>query len=445
MNRKIRLFGALVLAVCLVVTVAGTGFGSGVKSNISTAAAGEYKAPIGIGGEIFFDEEPDYPRANQNDDVSQTEATAGTTNFGAELSSNVGEKVSSFVDEKFGDLTGIGGDVTGIGEAVSNFIGSDAVGQFGDTLSGFVEGFGQLGGGIGDIFGNIGSGSGGSIFDSLRGGGGGQNTTYPTASHTGGYIDPVVTKAPTKAAATPKMPDTKITTHGATVDYAVQTVPYAKPSGEIKAGDKGDGVKWLQWIFIYTHYGLRDDGITGVMDEDTVAVVKKLQQERGFEVNGIVDRKLIDAAEVLWYQYKNNASTTVTVPVPGVPDTTAVAAAGGNDAGKSAIVLGSIIIALVWIVAIALIVFILIYRRRGNKKAKKNTEMTALEKAVESGSGEFSSQPAAEAKPDEVKSMVDVKPEVTEAPAEVKPETPAENSGISNLSDLFEEANNSGK
>lgn len=443
MNRKIRLFGALVLAVCLVVTVAGTGFGSGVKSNISTAAAGEYKAPIGIGGEIFFDDEPSYPTAAHSQESTQSVGTSGTTNFGAELSSNVGEKVSSFVDEKFGDLTGIGGDVQGIGEAVSNFIGSDAVGQFGNTLSGFAAGFGQLGGGIGDIFSNIGSGSGGSIFDSLLGGGGGQNTTYPTASHTSGYIEPVVTKSPTKAATTPKSADTNLTTHGATVDYAVQTVPYAKPTGEIKAGDKGDGVKWLQWIFIYTHYGLRDDGITGVMDEDTVAVVKKLQQERGFEVNGIVDQKLIDAAEVLWYQYKNNAATTVTVP--GVPETTAAAAAVGNDAGKSAVVLGVIIIALVWIVAIALIVFVLIYRRRGNKKGKNGREMTALEKAVESGSGEFSSQPAAEAKPDEVKSMAEVKPEVTETPAEVKPEAPAENSGISNLSDLFEEANNSGK
>ncbi len=443
MNRKIRLFGALVLAVCLVVTVAGTGFGSGVKSDISTVTAGDYKAPIGIGGEIFFDNEPSYPTAAHSQESTQSVGTSGTTNFGAELSSNVGEKVSSFVDEKFGDITGIGGDVSGIGEAVSNFIGSDAVGQFGDTISGFVEGFGQLGGGIGDIFGNIGSGSGGSIFDSLLGGGGNQNTTYPTASHTGGYIEPVVTKSPTKAATTPKMPDTKITTHGATVDYAVQTVPYAKPSGEIKTGDKGDGVKWLQWIFIYTHYGLRDDGITGVMDEDTVAVVKKLQQERGFEVNGIVDQKLIDAAEVLWYQYKNNAGTTVTVT--GIPETTVAATVGNNDAGKSAIVLGVVIIALVWIVAIALIVFILIYRRRGNKKAKNGREMTALEKAVESGSGEFSSQPAAEAKPDEVKTMADAKPEVADAPAEVKPEAPAENSGISNLSDLFEEANNSGK
>lgn len=444
MNRKIRLFGALVLAVCFVVTVTGTGFGSGVKSNVSTVTAGDYKAPIGIGGEIFFDNEPSYPTAAHSQESTQSVGTSGTTNFGAELSSNVGEKVSSFVDEKFGDLTGIGGDVQGIGEAVSNFIGSDAVGQFGDTLSGFAAGFGQLGGGIGDIFAGIGSGSGGSIFDSLLGGGGGQNTTYPTASHTGGYIEPVVTKAPTKAATTPNLPDTKITTHGATVDYALQAVPYAKPTGEIKAGDKGDGVKWLQWIFIYTHYGLRDDGITGVMDDDTVAVVKKLQQERGFEVNGKVDQKLIDAAEALWYQYKNNPATTVTVPVPET--TAAAASAGTTDAGKSTIVLGVIIIALVWIVAIALIIFILIYRRRGKKKAKKGREMTALEKAVESGSGEFSSQPAADEKADEVKTMADVKPEVADAPAEVKPEAPAENTAvISNLSDLFEEANNSGK
>ncbi len=441
MNRKIRLFGVLVLVVCLVVTVTGTGFGSGVKSNISTVTAGDYKAPIGIGGEIFFDNEPSYPTANHSQGNTQNNSTSATTNYGAELSSNVGEKVSDFVDEKFGDLTGIGeelsnigGDVKGIGEAISSFIDSEAVGQFGDTLSGFAEGFGQLGGGFADIFSGLGSGSGGSIFDSLLGGGGTQNTTYPTASYTGGYIDPVVTKSPTKATQPNKSADAAPSaTHGATVDYALQTVPYAKPSGELKEGDKGDGVKWLQWIFIYTHYGLRDDGITGVMDEDTIAVVKKLQQERGFEVNGKVDQKLIDAAEALWYQYKNNTATTVTVP--SVPETAAVAAANGNAAGKSAIVLGVIIIALVWVVAIALIVFILIYRRRGNKKAKKNTEMTALEKAVESGSGEFSSHTAAEAKP-----------EVADAPAEVKPEAPAENAGsISNLSDLFEEANNSGK
>ncbi len=424
MNRKIKLFGVLLLVVCLTVTVAGTGMGSGVKSDMSTVTAGDHLAP----NEFFFDNETEYPRANNESGTPSTSSVPSTTG----LSDNVGEKVSDFVDEKFGDWSNIGGDVQGIGEAVSNFIGSDAVGQFGDTLSGFVEGFGQLGSGIGDIFGNI--GSGGSIFSSLLGGGS-TTAAYPTASHTSSYIEPVVTKAQGASTTKSGAPAAPATTHGATVDYALQAVPYTKPTGEIKAGDKGDGVKWLQWIFIFTHYGLRDDGITGVMDEDTVAVVKKLQQERGFEVNGKVDQKLLDAAEALYYQYKNNTATTVSVPTS---EAASAPAAGNNGAGagKSTIIIGAIIIGLIWLVAIALIVFILVFRKRKKLKNKNGREMTALEKAVESGSGEFKSAEKPEAKPEE--KTAEVKP--TE---EVKAEAPAENNAnISNLSDLFDEANN---
>ena len=198
MNRKIKLFGVLLLVVCLTVTVAGTGMGGDVKSDMSTVTAGNYLAP----NEFFFDNEPEYPKANEPGTSSPTNAPS-TTNMGGKI----GEKVSDFVDEKFGDfgdLGDIGGDIEGIGEAVSNFIGSESVGQFGDTLGGFVEGFGQLGGGIGDIFGNIGSGSGGNIFSSLLGGGS-TTSAYPTASHTSSYIEP------TPAANLPRSVDKSVT------------------------------------------------------------------------------------------------------------------------------------------------------------------------------------------------------------------------------------------
>lgn len=163
---------------------------------------------------------------------------------------------------------------------------------------------------------------------------------------------------------------------------------------------------------------MRDDGITGVLDEDTVAVVKKLQQQRGLTVDGVVNEDVIKAAEALLVSFKNTQTAPQTAPTL-TGDSVTQPAAQANVGSSTAIVAMLIILAIIWIIAIALILFIVILRRKKKKSVRK--EITPLEKAIESGSGEFNS-----AKQEPLPS----------AQAAEKDDSPA----IKSLADLFEEA-----
>lgn len=356
--------------------------------------------------------------------VETNVSTAVAEVYNAENEESTTSSVGNIVSDAVSGIGSGAGDL--LGEVVSNFgggIGSgdsgagELLGGLGDSLGG---GLGSgLGSGIGDAFGGIADSIGG-IFGGLGGG-----TTAVTYSNT--YIDPVPA-ATQDYNIIPQQPQTQVviqqvpapeTTHGATVDYALTANPYAKPEGDLVAGDEGEGVKWLQWIFIYTRYGLRDDGITGVMDEDTVAVVKKLQQEKGLTIDGNVNADVISAAEVLYYEYsfgvQESASDVANV---SVPETSQQADNSGKNNSAAALI--AIAVAVIWIVAIVLIlVLFIIKKKKGGKPKKKKADKPA---------------DTSEVKTENVKSEA-AKAEEPEAEGDKSTE-------FMSLSDLFEEANN---
>lgn len=67
---------------------------------------------------------------------------------------------------------------------------------------------------------------------------------------------------------------------------------YHKPSGNIKEGSRGEGVKWLQTMLNVKGYFLKVDGIAGAR---TIAAVKDFQKKSGLVADGIAGRKTIAA------------------------------------------------------------------------------------------------------------------------------------------------------
>ena len=64
--------------------------------------------------------------------------------------------------------------------------------------------------------------------------------------------------------------------------------PYDEPSGLIRKGDKGDGVRWVQWELNKNKYPVDEDGIFGA---DMDATIRSFQKDRGLSVDGIVGPK----------------------------------------------------------------------------------------------------------------------------------------------------------
>ena len=248
-------------------------------------------------------------------------------------------------------------------------------------------------------------------------------------------IIPVVTNSPQSSSAetTVQAAATVTESQGETVDYAATVNPFKKPTGALKPGDTGDGVKWLQWAFIYSHYGLPDNGITGVYDENTEAVVKKLQLESGLTVDGIANEEIINKAEVLYIQYRENLTSTaaatdaVTETVPTTADTT-------KKESNSKVVLIIVAIAIVWALVIAVIVFLFIAKK---KKDKKDIEKLDAESSDTSGASDDS----AAIKNDSSVSEAPVQPE--KEPAEVNAAGDEDKSF--SLADLFDEAEKNSK
>lgn len=313
-----------------------------------------------------------------------TYANIGT--YAAQETVSTTESLGEFVSQKVDNVTNIGdiiGDVSDIGNSLGGLMGG-----MGGSSSG---GLGDAIGGIGDALGGLMNGMSGSSSGSSGGSG---SVTYDVNTETIGYIDIV----PAASEFTPVITTGAVATTAAsvneTVDFAASGNPYTKPTGELKGGDKGEGVKWMQWVFIYTRYGLKDDGITGVFDEDTMAVVKKLQKENGLVVDGIVDDEVIDKIELLYFQaiYSTTApaavteSTTQAIPTASDSQNTK----GSSTAGMVAIV---IIIALIWVLAIGAIIVLFVFRKKKGTKKKKTTgaEKTAVaenDTVIDSISGE---------------------------------------------------------
>lgn len=299
-----------------------------------------------------------------NLDTCAVEETVSTT-----------ESLEVFVSNKVDSVTNLGG-----------IIGD--VSDIGNSLGGMMGGLGGATGGIGDALGGIGDALGGLVGGLSGGSGvsgiiGTSSVTYDVNTETIGYIDVV----PAVSNFTPVItsivePSTTQAVVNETVDFAATQNPYAKPTGELKGGDKGDGVKWMQWMFIYTRYGLKDDGITGVFDEDTMAVVKKLQKENGLAVDGVVDDEVIDKIELLYFQ----ATYTTTAPAVATQATTQVIptasdSANAKDGSAATMIIIVLVIVLIWLFAIGSIVvlFVLKKKKSGNKKKAVKEKKTVDE------------------------------------------------------------------
>ncbi len=295
--------------------------------------------------------------------------TAKTTLFTNPVDNFIGNKVegASNAYDVLSDLAGMAGDIGG-----SVTIGSGDMGGIGDAL-----------GGIGDALGGIGDAFGGVFGEDTNATQSNQGVTYSVVETNVGHIQ-VVPAATQNYGTTPQLPGgtVAVQTHvvsttgslntAETVDFAALKNPYQKPTGVLKGGDTGEGVKWMQWIFIYTRYGLKDDGITGVFDEDTMAVVKKLQKENNMTVDGIVNDAVIDKIELLYFQ------TTYTQPTLA-PSTTSAGTKLTSpvvvpEQDNTVIILLVVLIVLVWIVAIAFVATMVIKSKKKKSQNQKKTE-----------------------------------------------------------------------
>ncbi len=67
--------------------------------------------------------------------------------------------------------------------------------------------------------------------------------------------------------------------------------PYPAPSGDLKKGDKGAGVKWVQTALISKGYPLKQYGTDGIFGTETENAVKEFQKARALSADGIVGIK----------------------------------------------------------------------------------------------------------------------------------------------------------
>ena len=64
--------------------------------------------------------------------------------------------------------------------------------------------------------------------------------------------------------------------------------PYKRPRGNVRSGDKGDGVRWVQWWLRMWDYDAAVDGIFG---EETEEAVRTHQKRLDIAVDGIAGVK----------------------------------------------------------------------------------------------------------------------------------------------------------
>ncbi|MBQ6936634.1 MAG: peptidoglycan-binding protein, partial [Clostridia bacterium] len=167
--------------------------------------------------------------------------------------------------------------------------------------------------------------------------------------------------------------------NGEYVDYNTTIIPYAKPTGALNPGDKSDGVKWLQWILIYTECGLQNP-ITGDYDDATATAVKTLQLKYGMTVDGIASNEVIEKAEQMYNDYINGISGQNTSS-PAVFNTVGNTNPQGDKKQAPDITVTVIIVVLVivWIFAIAA-VFIIVHIKRKNITLSEDGEIVKPEK-----------------------------------------------------------------
>ena len=202
-------------------------------------------------------------------------------------------------------------------------------------------------------------------------------------------IDPVVTGSYNSNLQQNTTASTPISSlNGENVDYNTTVNPYKKPTTQLNPGDKGDGVKWLQWILIYTECGLQGS-ITGEYDDATAAAVKNLQLKYGMTVDGIATTDVIEKAELMYNEYINGISNS-TPNAPVVFNTVANTTATDGNKNKPdtnfAVTAIIVVLVIVWIFAIAAVCIIVHIKRRGIKLSEnggiEKSEKPVKEKKV---------------------------------------------------------------
>ncbi len=189
------------------------------------------------------------------------------------------------------------------------------------------------------------------------------NTIEPVVtggSYSGGTIN-------TGGALTPT-PTANVTTglNGEAVDFNMTVNPYKKPTAELKPGDKGEGVKWLQWILIYTNCGLSGT-VTGEYDDATATAVKTLQLTYNLAVDGIASIEVIEKAEEMFNNYISGAGVGITEQNQAFDTVTSPNSQNQNKTdkktnGKVNAIIAALVI--VWILAIAAAAIIIYIKKK---------------------------------------------------------------------------------
>ncbi len=68
---------------------------------------------------------------------------------------------------------------------------------------------------------------------------------------------------------------------------AAPACPYPEPSGNIRNGSKGDGVRWVQWMLKRAGYDIGCTGIDGDCGKNTVNAITRFQSDYGLAADGI--------------------------------------------------------------------------------------------------------------------------------------------------------------
>ena len=334
-------------------------------------------------------------------------------------------------------------------------------GTTGTTKAGFLGGLGNIGGdGVGDFVGGVVesvfqdndvSQQVGNKVDGILGVfenfdlGGLIPTTPPqtVGSNFFDTIDPVVTGSYNSNLQQNTTASTPISSlNGENVDYNTTVNPYAKPAGQLNPGDKGDGVKWLQWILIYTECGLQGS-ITGEYDDATAAAVKNLQLKYGMTVDGIATTDVIEKAEAMYNDYINGIAQGTT-GAPVVFNTAGNTATNDNKNKPDtnfAVTAIIVVLVIVWIFAIAAVCIIVHIKRSGIKLSEDGTveksEKPKKEKKAKKSKGKNTSKRTLGTLKDaqglrESETLKSLKDDVNEVSFE--------NTGVSYNDDSFEEA-----
>ncbi len=268
----------------------------------------------------------------------------------------------------------------GVAEAVS---GINSVGDGGiiNGIIGEIIGDEDVSAGIGGFIGGV-----AEDLSGILSGFGNRNKTSNTGTTAGYYeietITPVVTEEKTtlqsEVNASEETETAVSTTYGLTVEDGATEVPYEKPTLPLSSAEN-DGVRWMQWIFIYTDYGLRSDGITGVLDDDTVSCIKRLQQERGLKVDGELTEETINEIENLYLEKKLQGNSEQTLASSEVTEEVTEPQNTGKNTLNTVI---AVVIAIgVWTLILGAVLAVILIRKKklqndGKKSDKKSEENT---------------------------------------------------------------------